>query len=244
MFSMLADIESSFKSFFVQLTSALGFGGLMAVILAVVFFFVLLFVLKTIFSYEMRLGRSLYKLNSWLFAHKKIDQSNIKEFNELIKKAPKRIVYYWQQFILFREHEPTYYLSLDNLIEKPLKTSSWENNIKNLNLVTIIWAGVSLLFSIAYQASSGASTLTSTALAAAVAFPVFVIIIGIVANMFMKGKKVTNLDDIYHNYHIFARFIQNACVDLPSYVDFDLLFSSKEIAKGNPQLREYYDSRA
>ena len=45
MFSMLADIESSFKSFFVQLTSALGFGGLMAVILAVEFFFVLLFVL-------------------------------------------------------------------------------------------------------------------------------------------------------------------------------------------------------
>ncbi len=242
-YSTLLDAESSFKTFFVQITGALGFGGLLAVILALEAFFVFLFVLKTFFSYEMRLGRSLYKINAWLFEHKKIDENNIKEFNDLIKKGPKRLSYYWQQFILFREHEPTYYLSLDNLVEKPLKTSSWENNIKNLNLVTIIWAAISLLLGVAYQ-GNGAATLTSTALATAVSFPIFVVVIGIIANMFLKGTKTTNLDDIYENYHIFARFISNACVDLPSYVDFDLLFSSKEIAKGNPQLREYYESRA
>lgn len=242
--SMLGDVEGAFKSFFVQITSALGFVGILAVVLAVEAFLVFLFVLKTFYSYEIRLKRSLYKLNSWLFKNKKIDQSNIKEFNELVKKGPKRLTYNWQQFILFREKEPTYYLSMENLIEKPLKTSSWDNNIKNLNLATIIWAGISLILGIACQAVNSAPTVTFTALVASIALPVFVVIIGIVAQIFLKGKKISNLDDIYNNYHIFARFISNACVDLPSYIDYDLLFSSKEIAKGNPQLREYYESRA
>ena len=88
------------------------------------------------------------------------------------------------------------------------------------------------------------TSLTGLNLISALALPVFVIIISIVASMFLKGRKTINLDDIYSHYHIFARFILNACVDLPSYIDFDLLFSTKEISKGNPQLREYYESRA
>ena len=187
----------------------------------------------------MRLRRSLDKLNSWLFINKKIDQNNIKEFNELVKKGPKRLQYYWQQYILFREKEPTHYLSLENLVEKPLKTSGWANNIKNLNLVSIIWALIVLLFGM-----GSITSLTGLNLISALALPVFVIIISIVASMVLKGRKTTNLDDIYSHYHIFARFILNACVDLPSYIDFDLLFSTKEISKGNPQLREYYESRA
>ncbi len=238
-FSMLCEIESSFKTFFQQVAQAIHFEGMLAIALVVELFLVFIFVLKTAFSYEMRLRRSLDKLNSWLFINKKIDQNNIKEFNDLIKKGPKRLVYYWQQYILFREKEATHYLSLENLVEKPLKTSSWANNIKNLNLVSLIWASIVLLFGM-----GSVTTLTGLNLISAIALPVFVLIISIVASMFLKGRKTTNLDDIYSHYHIFARFILNACVDLPSYIDFDLLFSSKEISKGNPQLREYYESRA
>ncbi len=238
-FSILCEIESSFKTFFQQVAQAIRFEGLLAIALVVELFFIFIFALKTAFSYEMRLRRSLDKLNSWLFINKKIDTNNIKEFNDLVKRGPKRLVYYWQQYILFREKEATHYLSLENLIEKPLKTSSWANNIKNLNFVSIIWASIVLLFGL-----GSVTTLTGLNLISAFALPVFVIILSIVASMFLKGRKTTNLDDIYSHYHIFARFILNACVDLPAYIDFDLLFSSNEIAKGNPQLREYYESRA
>ena len=243
MFSMLCDVESSFRGFFAQVAGALGFVGLLAVVLAVEVFFVLLFVLRTIYSYEMRLGRSLNKLNMWLFKNKKIDQSNIKQFNDLIKKGPKRLSYHWQQFILFREQGPTYYLSLENLVEKPLKTSGWANNIRNLYLATGLWAGVSLLFGIALEAGN-IGAITFSYLSVAVALPVFVAIIGVFAGILLRGKKISNLDEIYHNYHIFARFITNACVDLPNFVDYDLLFTSKELEKASPQLREYYESRA
>ena len=241
--SLLCDFESSLRTFMIQITSALGFGGLFAIALAVEVFFVFLFILKTAFSYEARLHRSLDKLNNWLFKYKRIDQSNIKEFNELINKCPKRVIHNWQQYILFREKDPSEYLSADNLIEKPLKTSGWMNNIKNLNLATTIWTAVVFLFTIAYQANTSAS-FTSISFAMSLVVPVIVIIIGVLASIGLKGKRILNLDDIYAKYHIFARFINNACVDIPQYIDYDLLFTQKEIEKGNPQLREFYESRA
>lgn len=241
--SLLCDFESSLRTFMIQITSALGFGGLFAIALAVEVFFVFLFILKTAFSYEARLHRSLDKLNNWLFKYKRIDQSNIKEFNELINKCPKRVIHNWQQYILFREKDPSEYLSADNLIEKPLKTSGWMNNIKNLNLATTIWTAIVFLFTIAYQANTSAS-FTSISFAMSLVVPVIVIIIGVLASIGLKGKRILNLDDIYAKYHIFARFINNACVDIPQYIDYDLLFTQKEIEKGNPQLREFYESRA
>ncbi len=244
MLSMLADIGSSLRSFFIQLTSALGFDLLFIIALGVELFFVFLFVLKTAFSYELRLRRSLDKINSWLFKHKKIDQNNVKEFNDLVKKGPKRVVYYWQQFILFREKEPTYYMSLDNLVEKPLKSSSYANNIRNINILTIIWTSVVLFLSIAYQTSISGSTLRIEELMGALILPILILFIGLIASMLLRAKKTSNLDEIYNIYHLFARFMNNATADLPSYIDYDLLFSPKEIEKGNPQLREYYEARA
>lgn len=243
MLSLLGDFESSLKTFLTQMTSALGFGGLFAIAIAVELFLVILFVLKTSFSYEARLHRSLDKLNNWLFRNKRIDQSNIKQFNELVNKCPKRIAHNWQQYILFREKAPSEYLSVENLIEKPLKTSGWTNNIRNLNFSTTIWTIVMLLLSIAYQINVSAN-FTAISFAMAIFIPVLVIIIGIIGAISLRGKKILNLDDIYQKYHIFARFLNNACVDLPQYIDYDLLFTQKEIEKGNPQLREYYESCA
>lgn len=237
--SVLNDVGTSFTTFFNGVARALGFTGLLISALAVEAFFVFLFVLLTMFSYERRLSRRIDKLNSWLFANRKITPENIKEFNAIVKKGPKRLQYYWQQYILYREQDPTYYMSLDNLVEKPLKTSSWANNIKNLKIVTLVWSTIVFVFSIALSndAANSFSALT-------LCLPAFTLVIGLVATIFMSSRKIYNLDDIYQNYHIFARFISNACVELPSYIDFDLLFDSKDLAKGNPQLREYYESRA
>ena len=241
MISILNSIDSSLKVFFNQLTESLGFGGYLGIVLGVEALFVLLFVIKTVFSYEARLKRSLDKANQWLFRYKKVDTNNIKDFNSVIKKGPKRLVYYWQQFILYRDGGPSAYMTEENIIEKPLKTSSWKSNIRNLMMITGVWAVISLLFGIASQAGQ---TLNFQSIAVTLFLPMLVLLFGTIAIIFLKGKRVLNLDDIYHIYHIFSRFITNACVDLPPYIDFDLLFTAKEIENGNPQLREYYEARA
>ena len=241
MFSLINTIDSSLRVFFNQLTEALGFGGYLGIILGVEALFILLFVIKTVFSYEARLKRSLDKSNKWLFKYKKIDTNNIKDFNNVIKTGPKRLVYYWQQFILYRDGGPSAYMTEENVIEKPLKTSSWLNNIRNLMMLTGVWAIIAFLFGIASQAGQ---TLTFQSIAVTLFFPCIVLVTGAIAIIILKGKRVLNLDDIYHLFHIFSRFITNACVDLPPYIDFDLLFTAKEIENGNAQLREYYETRA
>lgn len=241
MFSLINTIDSSLRVFFNQLTEALGFGGYLGIILGVEALFILLFVIKTVFSYEARLKRSLDKSNRWLFKYKKIDTNNIKDFNNVIKTGPKRLVYYWQQFILYRDGGPSAYMTEENVIEKPLKTSSWLNNIRNLMMLTGVWTIIAFLFGVASQAGQ---TLTFQSIAVTLFFPCIVLVIGAIAIIILKGKRVLNLDDIYHLFHIFSRFVTNACVDLPPYIDFDLLFTAKEIENGNAQLREYYEARA
>lgn len=241
MWSNLLNISDSLSRFFEQLKDAIQFEGFLGIALGVEVLFILLFAIKSVFSYEARLKRILDKCNAWLFSHKKLDSTNIKEFNKLVKKGPKRFSYYWQQFILNRDGGPAAYMTEDNIIEKPLRTSSWQNNIKNLQLLTIIWSVVSLLMGIA---SFSGTILSVQTFSVAFVLPAAVLIIGTVAILFIKGKRALNLDDIYHLYHIFARFVTNACDELPPYIDFDLLFTPKEIEKGNAQIREYYEEKA
>lgn len=241
MSSLFCTIDSTLKTFFGQLTETLGFGGYLGIILGVEALFIILFVIKSVFSYEARLKKSLDNANKWLFKNKKIDENNIRDFNNVIKKGPKRLVYYWQQYILYREGGPSNYMTEENIIEKPLKTSSWQSNIKTLSMLTVVWSIVALLFGFASQSSQA---VIFQAIAVSLFFMVLVLILGAVAIIFLKGKRVLNLDDIYHLYHIFSRFANNACADLVPYLDFDLLFTAKEIEKGNPQLREYYEARA
>ena len=241
MVSLLGSIDSSIKTFLNQIFESIGIVGFLAIILGVEALFILLFSIKTIFSYEARLKRSLDKLNKWLFTNKKIDENNIAEFNALVKKGPKRLVYYWQQYILYRDGGPTNYLTEENVIEKPLKTSSWKNNVRNLMLLTGVWSVISLILGFASQPTQAFS---AQVVAYALMYPAFVLLLGLIAVLFIKGKRVINLDDIYHLYHLFSRFLTNACAELTPYIDFDLLFTAKEIENGNPQLREYYEQRA
>ena len=244
MLSNLLAIDNSFKTFFTQLTDSLGYAGFLGIFLGVEALFVALFIIKSIFSYEARLKRSLDRANTWLFKYKKIDVNNIKTFNAIIKTGPKRFVYYWQQYILYRDGGPSAYMSEENIIEKPLRTSSWKSNVKNLGILTVVWAVVSFVFGLASQYTPQQQYLSFQATAVALVIPALILLIGTVSIIFIKGKRVLNLDDIYHLYHLFSRFLNNACADLPEFIDFDLLFTAKEIEKGNAQLREYYEARA
>ncbi len=241
MLSLLASVDGTLKTFFNQLTESLGFGGYLGLVLGVELLFILLFVIKSIFSYEARLKRSLDNANKWLFKFKKIDINNIKAFNSIIKKGPKRLMYFWQQFILYRDGGPNNYLTEENLIDKPLKTSDWATNIRNLGILTVVWSLVSLIFGLASQVTQ---TFGFQSIVVALILPALVAILGVIAIIILKARRVANLDDIYHIYHIFIRFLTNASVDLTPYLDFNLLFTDKELENGSPELREYYETRA
>ena len=240
---MLCDIVTTIIDFFSTVTTAIGTDLLFIIALAVEAVLVIFFLVKSAFSYEASLNRSLDKLNYWLFERKTITEENIREFNTMMKtKAPKRLCYFWQQYILFREGAPSSYMSTDNLVEKPLKTSSYNSNIKNLNVFSIAWSVVVFMFILIAQGSS--NILSADILSYGVLVIAIIYLINLIFTIYLRARKNALLNSIYQNVSLFGRFMDNACIDLPSYIDYQILFTPAEIEKGQPVLREFLDYKA
>ncbi len=243
MFSTVCDVSESIVKFFESVVNVVGADIIFFIALAVEALLVIFFLVKSLFSYEAQLNRALEKMNYWLFDRKVVTEDNIKELNMLFKtKTPKRMCYHWQQYILFREGTPSSYLSVDNLVEKPLKTSSYNSNIKNLTLFTTLWAFIVTVFTLVSQGIG--QVLSATAVIKAVLMVVFVLLIGIAFVVYLRARKNAILNSLYQNCSLFGRFMDNACVDLPSYIDYQLLFTPEEIENGQPVLREFLDYKA
>ncbi len=237
--NILESITNGLASFI----NLIGIDVLFIISLAVEVLIVLFFLLKSIFSYEAKLNRAFERLNYWLFEKKVVSEENIKDLNLLFKtKAPKRMCYYWQQYILFREGTPSSYLSTENLIEKPLKTSSYASNIKNLSLFTLVWALiVSMLMVVG---NNYENFLTGKTTIIALLCPIFVVLLGTIFMVYLRFRKNSTLNSLYQNVSLFGRFMDNACLDLPSYIDYQILFTPQEIENGQPVLREFLDYKA
>lgn len=242
-FSLLASLDGTFKSFFASLATSISYDIVLYAALAVQIFIIIIFAVKSKYSYEMRMTKSLDKLNRWLFHYKSITKDNVKEFTNLVKKAPKRLTYNWQQYILYRDKAPSEYMSIDNIIDKPLRTSSYTTNVKNMNIISFVWTMVVLLVAFALNWGNDALLSVSIILSSLV-IPLFLAIILVFANILFSAKKASNLDELYQNLHLFNRFVDNACTELPKYIDYSLLFTNQEIERGIPELREYYENRA
>lgn len=235
-------IVGSIDKFFASVVSAIGVDALFFIALAVEALIVGFFLIKSLFSYETKLNRALEKLNFWLFERKVVTEDNIKELNFLFKtKAPKRLCYYWQQYILFREGTPSSYLSTENLVEKPLKTSSYNSNIKNLTIFSTLWAVISSVLTLIGIRNT---YLSGQEVVVAVAIAIFVMIIAVAFIVYLRARKNSVLNSLYQNTQLFGRFMDNACIDLPSYIDYQILFTPQEIENGQPVLREFLDYKA
>ena len=241
----MLDIVSNLIDFLDPLATRIGEDVLFIIALAVEALLVIFFLVKSAYSYEASLNRSLDKINYWLFERKVLTEENVREFNTIMKtKAPKRLCYYWQQYILFREDAPSTYMSTENLVEKPLKTSSYNSNIKNLNVISAVWAiFVGLLFILVGQTGAG-ETLSTSSLGGAIAVVGMVYFINLVFTIYLRARKNALLNSIFQNVSLFGRFMDNACIDLPTYIDYQILFTPEEIEKGQPVLREFLDYKA
>lgn len=191
--------------------------------------------------YELKLIRAIDKINGYLYNNQYIDETNLIEFNNKMKKVPKTLRYHWQQYMLYREHSPSYYMSIENCIDRPIKSSAFGTNIKVIKLLGYIISIISLIFScgaLALSGSTGAAFYVS-----ALAIPAIILIMNSIFVMALQIKKSTNLSDLYQTFHIFDRFIDKAVATLPEYVDYEVLFTRAEIKKGIPVLNEYIEKR-
>lgn len=242
MYALGSAIIVEIQQFLSQIANSLGTDLIFILTLVLELLLIAFFFIKSMFSYEARMVRMLNKLNRWLNKNQYIDANNLIEFNNLMKMSlmPKLFRYHWHQYMLYREHEPSYYMSPYNCIEKPLKTSSFRANIKNLTAINFCLAAVALIFSLIYSTVS----VTFVGLGEALILPVLVILINYLFVIPLKARENSNLADFYQLFHYFDRAIDKAVTTMPDYVDFEVLFTRKEIRKGIPVLNEYLEKRA
>lgn len=235
--SIWEGIQSLVTSFLT--TDNIFYIGIGFTLLMVLFFFI-----KSALSYECKLERSVNRLNEWLFKHQTINENNLIEFNNLIKdsKSPKILRKHWQQYMLYRDKLPSEYMSAYNCIDKPAKTSSFTANIKNFIMIYRVTAAVTAFLSIITFASR--DNLTLTYLSLALVTPILVLLIGLIFTLILRTMQNYNLASLYQTFHIFNRYIDKASATIPKYVDFEILFTKKEIKNGIPILGEYLEKRA
>lgn len=245
MVSKLAGIVETITNFFQQLVDSgyLTLDYIFYVSIALELLLIVFFMVKSTYSYELRLDRTLDGLNRWLYYNQYIDESNLIEFNQKIKKAPKLLRYHWQQYMLYRDNDPSHYMSEYNCIEKPLHTSSFVSNIKNLITICYTIAIFTFALNLASFASIGQTNIGYVLLNSLLT-PITIILFSTFFTILLRSWQNANLSGLYQNFHLFTRYIDKGCTTLPEYIDFEVLFTKEEIKKGIPVLNEYLEKRA
>ncbi|MFA6860062.1 MAG: hypothetical protein WCR30_01580 [Clostridia bacterium] len=212
-----------------------------AVIIEVVF--ILFFLIKSFFAYELRLFRKVDKLNLWLLTAGQIKEENLIEFNNKMKKVPKILRYQWQQYMLYRDKAPSNYMSVHNCVENPIKSSKLTTNIKTITSLSFVLCVFSFLFSCG-ALEGGQTSDFFVLLFKATIIPIIVLSLNTFYTSLLKIRQSNIQVDLFETFHIFERLIDRASTTIPQYVDFEVLFTRTEIKRGIPVLNEYLEKRA
>ena len=226
-------------------TEAIGLGWLVVIGLSMVLLTIIVSFICTQFSIELKTYRAVNKINKYLELNPFVTEDNLVEFNKLMKRIPSTMRREWQEFMVSRDKKPSEFFTDQNCIERPFKASSYQSHIIAVRASVICIALLSFLFASAYFVSGTTNTefnflniisslfLSSTSL-----------IVGEVYLLFLKARRNSVISDVYYNFSSFQKYIDRATSTLPEYIDYEILFTRKEITAGIPVLQEYLQQRA
>ncbi len=238
--ALLASAFDSIENFLATIADALQFDVLLYIFIGLFALLVIMTVIRLRFTYEVRAIKSFKKINKYFLKKPYINESNLVEFNRLMKKIPYQLRDRWQYFMLNREGLPSNYMTLYHCVEQPIKTSNYRSTIVMLKYICSICVVLCTLLSLFLIAG----TLTGKSLVQALIIPMGFFILSQLYIYFLNAKFNAVSVDLYEYYLAFIRNLDKASASIPDYVDYELLFTDKEIRDGIPVLREYLEKRA
>ena len=89
------------------------FSNLFLIFVGAFLFLSVVIIVMTSFAYECKLTKTVDKINKFFERNPKINDDNLVAFNNMMKakSVPKILRRQWQQFMLYREHPASYYMS-------------------------------------------------------------------------------------------------------------------------------------
>lgn len=239
------DAVGSMIEFFQGIVGGLNLDIILFIFVGILAAFFVAAIIRLIWCYESRAMRQMRKINKYLKENPKINDSNLVEFHKKMRGLPRRFRDRWQLFMLEREGSPSRYMTVEYCVKRPLYNSAILTVKKQIGYATVVICILSLLFSIAYINITAADrVITITMLMQALLTPLFCGLFGCIFCMILHLRYTAVNNSLYDIFTNFIRNIDKSTNAMPDYVDYELLFTPKEINAGIPVLREYLEKRA
>lgn len=220
-----------------------GFSNLFLIFLGAFALVSVVVIFITSFAYECKLTKTVDKINKFFERNPRINDDNLVAFNNMMKahSVPKILRRQWQQFMLYREHSPSYYMSFKHCVENPLRNSTYNQQMTVYKIISYVLVVLSLVTSVFV---TGDSTRANTVLKDIVIIPITILVAYWLISMVLNLIHNAISGDLFQNYQYFEINIDKAMLTLPEFVDYEVLFSQDEIRKGIPVLYAYLQKRA
>ena len=241
---MLLDVFDSIINLFGQVSESIGLSLLAVAGLSLMLLTIVVSFLVTQFSIEIKTAKAVEKINKYLELNPFITDENLVEFNKLMKHIPAPMRLQWQQYMVNRDKKPSEFFTEHNCIEKPFKTSAYASQIVAVRVFTVCISILAFLFSSAYFVRTNNAVFSFSAVLSSLLISGVIGLVGALYTLFLKARRNSSLSELYYNFADYQKYMDRACTSLPDYVDYEILFTRKEITSGIPVLQEYLRQRA
>lgn len=242
-----SDFMESVFSFLQNAMASVNIDYLLLIALGIIAVVIIIGALRVVCSYESVAMRRIRKVNKYLLKNNVVTDENLVEFHQQMKKLPRRIRDRWQLFMLEREGMPSRYLTTEYCVKRALESSSTENVMNQTKMITLVISLITFVLGLACRLNE-AGTVSMANIIYVVLYasiiPAMVGIFGYVFSMILQARLSAVNRDFYDVFTMFVRNVDKATNTMPDYVDYELLFTRKEINDGIPILREYLEKRA
>ncbi|MBE5734836.1 MAG: hypothetical protein E7361_00060 [Clostridiales bacterium] len=200
-------------------------------------------------TYEKKLMKSVKGLNKYLHTNPYVNDENLVSLNAKFKQSPKALRHGWQEYVLNRDKSPSEYMSTESVIDHPNKASGYKTAIRIAKCLYIISAIViSLLMFLRSigidQSEINEKIFTVRTIFDIVFLPGLLLLLGYLIIVIFESTYSSFINDLYYEYREFQGYINKACTTMPPYIDYEILFTPKEIKDGISVLQEYLDKKA
>ena len=206
--------------------------ALLALVLLITF-------IRTNCTYEARLLGKTKKLNKYLARKQGIDENNLVEFNDKMKQVPKVVRHNWQEYMLYRD-KPSKYINCDTCIDIPTRISGYRSSTRICKIFISIICALTILVGLGnFYSVTGESAYSVWFMVLTV--PVLLFVLGMLFVTFLSARHTAIMADLYYNFQQFEKNLDRACKTMPEVIDFEILFTKKEIKENIPALQEYLE---
>lgn len=244
-FSGVLDLFKNLGNFFVDKVGSTyqPSAVLFFIALGAFFIYVIITIIRTSYSYESRLIKSIDQLNMYFYKNPQITEDNLIEFNNKMKQVPKAVRVQWQLYMLNRDKPASEYLTLENCVERPMKTTTYKHSVKTINIIFDIFIVFLFIVSFAGLVFLMGDGQLGIAFYYAFVMPFLIFVFKSIFMIFLNVRFDATVADLYNNFNVFQRGLDKATTTLPAYIDYEVLFTKKEIKASIPILQDYIEKR-